>query len=157
MKESIVVADCGTCRANHGLLKTPGVVIYDDGVWRLEHIVEPIPMAGWLALKPWHHVETMADLTKDESASFGRLSRRIVVAMNKVMRPQKVYVCLFAEAENFAHIHFHLIPRLPSTPADRRGPAAFEYLREAAQQGRNLADVNEAARVATEIRGLLSH
>ena len=29
--------ECGTCRANRGEFPTPGGVIYQDGLWRLEH------------------------------------------------------------------------------------------------------------------------
>lgn len=157
MKESTEVESCGTCRANREFLTAPGGVILDDGTWRLEHILEPIPMAGWLVLKPWCHVESMADLTEDESASLGRLSRRVIGAMREVMHPEKVYMCLFAEAEHFAHIHFHFIPRFASTPLDRRGPAAFEYLADASRKGRSLVDVSEAVRIAAEIRDLLAH
>lgn len=39
-------------------------------------------------------------------------------------------VMLFAEAEGFAHLHFHIVPRQPDLPADRRGPAIFGYLEE---------------------------
>ncbi len=143
---------CGTCRANRGALVTPGGVIYDDGVWRLEHILEPVPMVGWLVLKPWRHVESMADLTDDVAASFGVLSRRVIAVMREVLRPEKVYLCLFAEAEQFAHIHFHLIPRFTDTGSHHRGPHIFDTLREANRRGENLADPAEAARVGEQIR-----
>jgi diadenosine tetraphosphate (Ap4A) HIT family hydrolase len=35
---------------------------------------------------------------------------------------------LFAEKEGFAHLHVHLVPRMPDQPADRRGPDIFGYL-----------------------------
>jgi diadenosine tetraphosphate (Ap4A) HIT family hydrolase len=143
---------CGTCRANRGELPTPGGVIYQDGLWRVEHVVEPIPMVGWLVLKPLRHVEAFADLTPDEAASFGPLVRRITTAMTEVLAAAKVYVCLFAEAAGFAHVHVHLIPRLEDTPSDRRGPQVFEYLREAAAEGRNLGDIADAERAASAVR-----
>jgi diadenosine tetraphosphate (Ap4A) HIT family hydrolase len=37
---------------------------------------------------------------------------------------------LFAEAEGFAHLHAHVVPRMPDQPVDRRGPAVFGYLNE---------------------------
>ncbi len=37
-------------------------------------------------------------------------------------------VMLFAEAEGFAHLHFHIVPRQPDLPADRRGPAILGHL-----------------------------
>src|SRR2546425_3949235 len=102
--------DCGTCRANRGELAAPGGVVYEDALWRAEHAIEPIPMVGWLVLKPLRHVEAFADLTPEEAAAFGPIAHRLTRAMTAVLGPVKVYVCLFAEAEHFTHIHVHLIP-----------------------------------------------
>jgi TnpA family transposase len=34
----------------------------------------------------------------------------------------------FAEAEGFAHVHFHVIPRMPDQAEDIRGPRVFQLL-----------------------------
>ena len=146
--------DCGTCRANRGELAAPGGVIYEDALWRAEHAIEPIPMVGWLVLKPLRHVESFADLTPEEAASFGAIAHRLAGAMAAELGATKVYLSLYAEAEHFPHVHVHLIPRRADLPADRRGPRVFEYLREASARG-NQADVAEAARVAAAIRARL--
>lgn len=148
-------ASCGTCRANRGELPAPGGVIYEDALWRLEHILAPIPMAGWLVLKPLRHVESFADLSAEEAAAFGPLVHGITRAMDAVMRPAKVYLCQFSEAEHFAHIHFHLIPRRADTPPEHRGPAVFALL-SAARAGSNLAPVEEAERLAAGLRSRLA-
>jgi diadenosine tetraphosphate (Ap4A) HIT family hydrolase len=145
------VEGCGTCRANSGELAAPGGTIYDDGLWRAEHALEPIPMLGWLVVKPLHHVESIADLTDAEAAAFGPLVQRLSAALTAETGASKVYVCLFAEAEGFAHIHVHLVPRRPDMPPERRGPRVFDYLREANAAG-NQADPAEAARLAEAIR-----
>jgi diadenosine tetraphosphate (Ap4A) HIT family hydrolase len=150
MMDDGVREDCLTCRANRGELMAPGGVIYQDALWRLEHSLEPIPMIGWLILKPLRHVEVFADLTPDEAASFGPLARRITRAMTEVLAPARVYVCLYAEA--VSHVHFHLIPRYHETPQEHRGPGVFDLLSAASDQGRSLVDVEAAARAATEIR-----
>jgi hypothetical protein len=41
-------AACGTCRANRGELPSPGGYVFDDGLCRVEHVIEPLPMLGWL-------------------------------------------------------------------------------------------------------------
>ncbi len=147
---------CGTCQANRGQFVTPGGVIYDDGVWRIEHAIEPIPMVGWLILKPWRHVESMADLTEEEAVAFGSLSRRLMEAMRDVLHPEKIYLCLFAEAEGFAHIHYHFIPRFADTSMDRWGPGAFEFLAEAHRLNQNLASVSDAVSAVDAIRERLA-
>ncbi|MGI8915538.1 MAG: HIT family protein [Chloroflexota bacterium] len=151
MDKTSLDASCGTCRANRGELPAPGGVIYQDLLWRLEHILAPIPLAGWLVLKPLRHVEALADLTGEEAATFGPLVQRITRAMREVMQPVKVYLCQFSEAEHFAHIHFHMIPRHADIPKEQRGPAVFELL-STARLGSNLAPIKEAERIAAAVR-----
>jgi len=147
--------ECLTCRLNQGEGRAPGGVTYEDHLWRLEHAIEPIPLVGWLVLKPLRHVEQFADLSEDEVAAFGPLTRRIAQAMTEVLHPEKIYLTLYAEGPGFAHLHVHIIPRFADTPPERRGPRVFEYLRESSQTGRNLGDPAAAEDVAAAIRRLL--
>ena len=57
-------SDCLACRANRGELSPPGGVIYDDGLWRLEHLLMPAVLPGWLVLLVAGHlpVEDQAGL-----------------------------------------------------------------------------------------------
>ena len=48
--------------------------------------------------------------------------------MRGVLGCAKTYVALFAEAEGFAHVHFHVIPRASGLEADLRGPRIFGLL-----------------------------
>jgi diadenosine tetraphosphate (Ap4A) HIT family hydrolase len=146
---------CVTCRANRGEIPAPGGVIYEDALWRLEHTFEPIPMVGWLILKPLRHTESVADLTPDEAAGLGPLLQRVAAAMTEVLKPVKVYVSLYAEAENAAHIHIHLIPRHDGMAPDRLGPWVFHFLAEAHRERRNLGDVEAARQAAEAIREAL--
>jgi diadenosine tetraphosphate (Ap4A) HIT family hydrolase len=154
--DSSIVEECGTCRANLGGFPTPGGVIYQDGQWRLEHTFEPIPMVGWLVLKPLRHVEFFGDLTAEEARTFGPLVQRITSAMREVHKPAKVYLCQFAEQEGFGHLHFHLIPRAAELPRELRGPHVFDLMAEALRERRNLGDLEEAAQVATAVRERLA-
>jgi len=143
---------CGTCRANRGELAAPGGVLYQDAHWWLEHILPPIPLAGWLVLKPLRHVEALSDLSMEEAATFGPLIQRITAVLRAVLQPAKIYLCQFSEAEGFAHIHFHLIPRTTDMPTELRGPAVFDLLSTTRREGRNLASPQEAERIAWEVR-----
>jgi diadenosine tetraphosphate (Ap4A) HIT family hydrolase len=147
---------CIACRANRGQLNAPGGVIYHDELWQLEHILEPIPLAGWLVLKPLRHVEAFGELTAAEAIGFGLIARRATRAMQQVLFSTKIYVVLFAEAPNAAHIHFHLIPRFAETPEGQRGPNVFNLLRDASIQGRNLGSVAAAQQIAAAIRERLT-
>jgi diadenosine tetraphosphate (Ap4A) HIT family hydrolase len=144
-------SDCGTCKANRGELAAPGGVVYEDAHWRAEHAIEPIPMLGWLVVKPLRHVESWAELTAEEADAFGTISRRLSRAIVATTGAAKVYLCQFGEAEHFAHVHVHLIPRAHDLPSDRRGPRVFDYLRAAHAEG-NQADPAAAARIVEAIR-----
>ena len=146
---------CLTCRLNRGELLAPGGVMYQDALWQLQHDIEPIALVGWLILKPLRHVEAFADLTKEEAATFGPLTRRVTRAMTEALHPVKVYLSMYAEAQGFAHLHVHLIPRFADIPPDRRGPAIFEYLRESKATGQNNGSIADVERVTTAIRRIL--
>jgi len=146
---------CIACRLHRGDLSAPGGPIYRDDLWVLEHIIEPIPMAGWLVLKPVRHVESFAELTPDEASAFGPLTRRVTIAMTEVIRPAKIYLSMYMEGANAAHLHVHLIPRMDDTTPNRRGPWIFEYARESTVTRTNLGDVALATQVASRVRLLL--
>lgn len=46
----------------------------------------------------------------------------------KSLTPNGPYVALFAEAEGFEHIHFHVIPRKEDLDRAFRGPSVFTLL-----------------------------
>jgi diadenosine tetraphosphate (Ap4A) HIT family hydrolase len=141
--------DCVACKANAGLLQAPGGVIYQDALWRLEHILSPAPLAGWLVLKPKRHCEGLDFLTVAEAAALGPLMRRVSGALRAATGAEKIYSILLAEG--VAHVHFHLIPRRPDLPMDVRGPRIFDLLRRAAEAGKSVPDA-EAAAMAEVVR-----
>lgn len=116
-------ADCMACRANRGDLHAPGGVIWDDGRWRVEHMLAPAVLAGWLIVKTVRHVESLADLDAGEAAALGPLLARVTAALEAETGVERVYASLFAEAVR--HVHFHLVPRRASVPEPARGPAVF--------------------------------
>ena len=144
--------DCGTCKGVRRELDAPGPVIYEDRLWHLDHMARPIAMAGWLVLKPKRHVVSIADLTAAESRTLGPLVTRAAAALERATGVKKVYVALFAEAKDFPHIHFHLIPRPLRLAARLRGPLIFELMRTE----RDRAPLKEAARIAEQVRRALA-
>lgn len=145
---------CMTCKANSGELSAPGGVIHRDALRQIEHILQPIPMLGWLIAKPLRHVTAFADLTEEESLAFGPLMRRTMAALQRVLDAEKVYLCLFAEAPGFVHLHFHLIPAMREWSTEQRGPAVFDLFGEAKRTG-DLTDPAMAIAVAEHVRAAL--
>src|SRR6266851_1032959 len=145
-------ADCGTCKGVRNELGAPGGVIYEDRLWHLDHIVRPLPMAGWLILKPKRHVESVAKLTDAESRALGPLITRTAAALERATGVKKVYVGLFGEAKLFAHVHVHLIPRPVELGDDLRGPLIFALMRTESDR----VPVSEAERVSAAVRRALA-
>ena len=121
--------DCLACRVNQGIDNPPGGIIYDDGLWRVDHRIDPGPILGWLIMKPVRHVEFFDELTDDEAERFGLVKKRIVRALRLSLsdQPEKVYSILLAESADSPHIHFHIVPRLHSYPQEFRGPRIFSF------------------------------
>jgi diadenosine tetraphosphate (Ap4A) HIT family hydrolase len=97
-------------------------------------------------------VTALHELTAEEAAGLGPLLRGLSAALGRVVGCTKTYVMLFAEAEGFAHAHFHVVPRMPDQPEDLRGPRIFALLGVPAQE--RVPD-QEMDRLATEIGAIL--
>lgn len=97
------------------------------GGWRVAHDFNS-SLEGWLVVVPLRHVRSLDELTAEEAAELGGLLRDASIALKSVTGCEKTYVMLFAEAEGFAHLHVHVVPRMPDQPDDRKGPSVFGYL-----------------------------
>jgi diadenosine tetraphosphate (Ap4A) HIT family hydrolase len=81
-----------------------------------------------LVVLPRRHVIALDELTAEEAADLGPLLRALTAALREVLGCSKTYVALFAEAEGFAHVHFHVVPRSPDLDQSLRGPRVFGLL-----------------------------
>ena len=140
--------DCGTCRGVRGELGAPGGVIYEDELWHLDRIIRPIPMAGWLILKPKRHIESISAMTLAEARGFGEISSRAGAALERVTGVKKVYLAVFGEAQKFAHIHAHVIPRPIALDDKHLGPLIVDLMRS----DTDLAPISEAERIVAAVR-----
>jgi diadenosine tetraphosphate (Ap4A) HIT family hydrolase len=122
------VVSCYTCGKNALTDPPPRESIVRTKHWRVAHSFDT-SLLGWLVLVSLRHVLSLDELTEEESAELGPLLRRLTKALRSVTGCEKTYVILFAEAEEFAHIHFHVVPRMASFSDDERGPNVFTFLR----------------------------
>jgi diadenosine tetraphosphate (Ap4A) HIT family hydrolase len=87
-------------------------------------------LEGWAVVIPMRHIESLDELTDEESASLGILLRDLTGALKAVTGCLKTYVMLLAEMPGFNHVHFHVVPRMKDLPSERTGSAIFAYLNE---------------------------
>lgn len=123
-----VLMDCYSCAGEAEFDRLPPRErVAGDELWRVAHAIGTA-VPGWLVLLPRRHVTSVAALSDAEASSLGTWQVRISRALHVVMGCEKTYVAQFAEAEGFAHVHFHIIPRPADLPAALRGPKIFGAL-----------------------------
>jgi diadenosine tetraphosphate (Ap4A) HIT family hydrolase len=122
-------ADCYSCaqEAEVGALPHREFIAGDDH-WRVAHALGA-GLEGWLVLVPRRHITSISELNDAEARSLGIWQVRLSQALHHVIGCQKTYVAQFAEAEGFAHVHFHVIPRAPGLADELRGPRIFQMMR----------------------------
>jgi diadenosine tetraphosphate (Ap4A) HIT family hydrolase len=116
---------CRTCQAIRGELSlTNAPRILETPHWIVEH-GHPTEILGWLVVVLNRHCTAIHDLTPKELSSFADVLGRATRALHAVLGTEKEYVVQFAEAEGHAHVHFHLIARLPNWPDTLKGVRVF--------------------------------
>jgi diadenosine tetraphosphate (Ap4A) HIT family hydrolase len=120
-------AECFSCVQNARADLPPRERLHVGPRWRVVHAFGT-SLPGWLVVLPRRHVTTLDQLTAGEAADLGPLLRALTAALREVLGCSKTYVALFAEAEGFAHVHFHVMPRQPDLDPVLRGPRVFGLL-----------------------------
>jgi diadenosine tetraphosphate (Ap4A) HIT family hydrolase len=145
--------ECLTCAQNSNPDLPPRERVHEGQRWRVAHAFGTA-LPGWLVVLPRRHVTSLDELTAEEAADLGTLLRSLTAAMRDVVGCAKTYVALFAEAEGFAHVHFHVIPRAADLQADLRGPRIFGLLGGDPERHVPDAEMDDiAARLTSALRG----
>lgn len=143
----MVLDGCYSCTVeSSGELPSWQRIVVTDH-WRVVHAFNS-SLLGWLVVLPRRHIESLAELEPEAAAALGPLLTDLTSALQKVTGCQKTYVMLFAEAEGFAHLHIHVVPRMADQPEDERGPQIFARLDR--PEGERVPEVDRK-RVADEI------
>ena len=100
--------------------------IAGDEHWRVAHAFG-VALLGWLVVIPRRHVTTIADLSAAEAATLGHWQVRLSRALQAATGCTKTYIAQFAEAEGFGHVHFHVVPRCPTSPRNCAAPASSPF------------------------------
>ena len=95
--------------------------------WRVAHAFNTA-LPGWLVIVASRHITSLTELSSEAAAELGRLQWAFSVALAKVVGCDKTYVMQFSEADGFAHLHVHVVPRLAGIAEDLKGPGIFALL-----------------------------
>jgi diadenosine tetraphosphate (Ap4A) HIT family hydrolase len=105
---------CSACAEVAGRTATPGGVVFEDDWWIVAHHPGAWTDPGELIVKARRHCESLSELAPAEAASLGPILRAAVAAVERVVRPERVYVACWGE--RVRHVHFFLLPRTRSLP-----------------------------------------
>ncbi|HET6577414.1 MAG TPA: hypothetical protein VFG66_03780 [Gemmatimonadales bacterium] len=143
---------CRMCAEVAGRSATPGGVVFEDDWWIVAHHPGPWTDPGELIVKARRHCESLSELTLAEAASLGPILRAAVAAVERVVRPERVYVACWGE--RVRHVHFFLLPRTRSLPAGHVTSDVYRRGRSLLRRWGAAANPPAAARVdaATRIR-----
>ncbi len=117
--------DCYACGWNARLADAPPreSVVAENG-WRVALAIG-CSLPGWLVVVPTRHLQAMDELSHGEAAALGPLLRRLTIALREVVNCEKTYVAMFAEQVGFAHLHVHVVPRMPWFTWEETGPRSL--------------------------------
>lgn len=101
--------------------------IYRTDYWDVAHALNSA-LPGWLVIVARRHIAAIDELTAEEALELGPLIRLSSMALKQAVHCAKTYVMQFAEHADHPHVHFHIVPRMPDQPADRRSALVFNYL-----------------------------
>ena len=119
------VEGCLACDLTSGRQDLPGGSIHTTGHWVVEHCIGPLGV-GALVVKPLRHCLHMSELTPDEAAELGPLLQRCTQAIEAIVQPDQVYVCLWSHAGwTPGHIHFVLQPSWNNLGREHEKPGPF--------------------------------
>lgn len=147
-----LVPGCFSCDQQRAIsLPAREDVVHTDH-WRVAHAFNST-LPGWLVVLPTRHVASFTELTPEAADELGGLVRRLSAALEGVTGCVKTYLMQFSEAEGFAHLHLHRVPRLLDQPEEARGPRVFAYLTD--DQARWLPVMDRDA-IALSVRAALA-
>ena len=127
MQTDDLIPECFACGQHAKVAPPPREDVVHTKHWRVAHAFNST-LPGWLVLLPTRHVTSFTQLTSEAADELGGLVIRLSAALEAATACVRTYLMQFSEAEGFAHLHLHLVPRLPNHPEDARGPKVFSYL-----------------------------
>jgi diadenosine tetraphosphate (Ap4A) HIT family hydrolase len=122
-------ADCFICSKHRLGDRAQGGVLYRDDLVYAGHLHTMDPgkaYRGYLFVEPLRHVEGLGLLSDEEASRLGWLVNRLAGVLRTALQAEHVYSFVLGGAPHTmrtpAHLHVHIVPRYPGTPAEYRGP-----------------------------------
>ena len=117
----------------------------------INHVLgDPRPMMkGMFIIQPIQHVENLDQIPAEQMANLGPLVLLVSKFLREELHPIRIYFCSFGE--DVRHIHFLVLPRDKSMPANGR-----RVLQEVIEEKLWTCDVEEAEYLAGLLKTYLT-
>ena len=117
--------ECLACSLTGGRVDLLGGRIFATEHWVVEHCIGSLGV-GTLIVKPFRHCLHVWELKDEETAELGPLLKQVARAIESILNPDQVYVCLWSHAGwEPGHIHFVLQPSWNSLQEKYEQPGPF--------------------------------
>jgi histidine triad (HIT) family protein len=144
------VSDCLVCREVAGEIDLPGGFLIDEEYVLAFHVMpsddSPRPYLGYLMVVTRRHAPGFEDLTEAEAGAVGVATSALARALRSEGATH-VYVARIGTG--VPHLHVHVVPRWPETPADVRWTEVDEW--DGARRGGAEEIADFASKVATHL------
>lgn len=122
---------CFICNKHAGIIKTDGVLIYQDEFVYVGHIDNNGGQGylGHLMIDLKRHAPTLGDMTLNEAKAFGVIVAKVSKALMESEGAEHIYSLV--SGNSVPHLHMHIVPRYPGTPEQYWGPMAVREWSEA--------------------------
>jgi diadenosine tetraphosphate (Ap4A) HIT family hydrolase len=111
--------------------------------WLVEHSV-PASIYGWSVIAAKRHIISPHELTSEEFAEFGAVLEKTCRVLYQELKCERLYNLFYGEAENFNHLHYHIVPIPHNFPKEHRGSKIFAYNKNPENQ-KSLAEIKKFA------------
>jgi len=112
------------CEVAAGRSRPPGGVVFSDDRFVVYGLPEPTPVRGWVLVATRRHARALYDLDPGEAQAIGALVARVQRAQIAALDADHAYA--FALGDRVPHVHVHVVPRFPDSPAHLRGGRLFQ-------------------------------
>jgi len=101
---------CVICNKHEGRgILPPGGYIHEDDFWMVCHAPVKAGPLGTLFIESRRHFLNYAEMTDEEAAALGSVLKRIYVALNLHLQPERIYQ--LSTMEGVPHFHCWIVPR----------------------------------------------
>jgi len=107
---------CYICAMLAGDPDYPHETVYEDDA-HIGYLSRYPTVVGYVLVAPKAHIEhVVRDLTEADYLRLMAVLRRVALAVESVLRPERTYLLSLGSQQGNSHLHWHVVPLPPGVP-----------------------------------------